>query len=169
MLVKEFQRETERLATTTGGEPVHDACGGTPGSMHEIEASIAREAMQGTDPAFTLYRMATLSLSSRPERRDLRFSGPPRGEVFNRAQGNSGIPSNPVRQETTQLVSREPSVSETWDSREPIPWTPVSHPGQRRVSIRADRVTNHQALDISHIHQTVPACIFKYLRFQTIR
>src|SRR5579859_3201782 len=38
---REFQQETERLATTTGGEPVHDASGGRPGSVHKPATSIA--------------------------------------------------------------------------------------------------------------------------------
>jgi hypothetical protein len=47
--IKEFQRETERLATTTGGEPVHDACGRRRGRVHGIEVSIAIKRMQGTE------------------------------------------------------------------------------------------------------------------------
>jgi len=39
----------EKLATTTGGEPVHDASGGKPGSVHNAEASIAPDRMQGSE------------------------------------------------------------------------------------------------------------------------
>jgi hypothetical protein len=45
----EFQRETDKLATTTGGEPVHHASGSRLGSIHKFEASIAADRMQGTE------------------------------------------------------------------------------------------------------------------------
>jgi hypothetical protein len=47
--IKEFQRETEMLATTTGGEPVHDhARNGVFCTVHVTQASIASGGMQGT-------------------------------------------------------------------------------------------------------------------------
>jgi hypothetical protein len=48
-------------------------------------------------PATTLYGIVTLSLSSRPERRDLRFRGPFVEMFFDRAQRSGeicGLPSS---------------------------------------------------------------------------
>ena len=40
------KRGREKLATTTGGEPVHDASGSKLGSVHRVELSIAPGKMQ---------------------------------------------------------------------------------------------------------------------------
>jgi hypothetical protein len=46
----EFQRGKKKLATTTGGEPVHSACGGESGRMHGNDVSIPLNRMQGNPP-----------------------------------------------------------------------------------------------------------------------
>src|SRR5580704_1658893 len=43
----EFQRGRKKLATTTGGEPVHSACGSGSGRIHGNDVSIALNRMQG--------------------------------------------------------------------------------------------------------------------------
>src|SRR6202035_6174963 len=57
-LVRIIQRETEKLATTTGGEPVHNACGDRRGRIHRVDVSTAPKRMQGS------YRVSVISIGA---------------------------------------------------------------------------------------------------------
>ena len=54
-LLRIFERETEKLATTTGGEPVHDACGDRRGRIHSVDVSTAIKRMQESENSSDLH------------------------------------------------------------------------------------------------------------------
>jgi hypothetical protein len=147
--------EERKLATTTGGEPVHsDVRDGRNGNVHEADCTIATKGIQVGLP-----------------QKVLRFLIPNRSvipTVAQRSRGTCCSPSTPI---ICSLMEALSSPLSSRPERSVVEGSAVqrTRPGNLFTPlVGTNRITNHQPLNISDIHPSIAGHIFNHLRFQPI-